>query len=104
MNRYTNSNIFRVFYLFIIALLLFGAFCLTPGRTVQAAKPTEPSDLLQFTAAGHVLGFQAEGVYVAAGRQAHAVIGPVGIPRQAAAPPRAHHADPAEYIGHDLLT
>ena len=47
--------------------LLVGAFSLTPGRTAHAARTTEPSELLQFTAAGHVLGFQAEGVYVAAG-------------------------------------
>lgn len=32
----------------------------------RAAKLTEPSNLLQFTAAGHVLGFQPEGVYIAA--------------------------------------
>ena len=68
MNRNTNSNILvRGLHLFAIALLLVWAFSLTPGRTAQAAMQTEPSDLLQFTAAGHVLGFQAEGVYVAAG-------------------------------------
>jgi len=68
MNRYTSSNILvRGVHLFVIAALLVGAFSLTPGRAAQAAMPTEPSDLLQFTAAGHVLGFQAEGVYVAAG-------------------------------------
>ena len=48
-------------------VLLVGAFGLTPGCTAHAARPTEPPELLQFTAAGHVLGFQAEGVYVAAG-------------------------------------
>ena len=68
MNRYTKSNILvRGLHLFVIAFLLVGAFILTPERAAQAATPTEPSDLLQFTAAGHVLGFQAEGVYVAAG-------------------------------------
>lgn len=62
MNRSTNSNILvRGLHLFVIAVLLVGAFGLTPGRAAQAAGPTEPSDLLQFIAAGHVLGFQAEG-------------------------------------------
>jgi hypothetical protein len=68
MNRNTNSNILiRGLHLLVIALLLVGAFSLMPWRATQAAVPTEPSDLLQFKAAGHVLGFQAEGVYVAAG-------------------------------------
>ena len=48
-------------------VLLVGVFGLTPGRTARAARPTEPTELLQFTAGGHVLGFQAESVFVAAG-------------------------------------
>ena len=68
MNRNSNSNfLLRGFHLFVIALILVGALSLTPGRAKQVAMSTESSDLLQFTAAGHVLGFQAEGVYVAAG-------------------------------------
>jgi hypothetical protein len=68
MSRCTNSYILlRCLHLFVIAVLLVGAFSLIPGRAAQAARPIEPSDLLQFTAAGHVLGFQAWGVYVATG-------------------------------------
>jgi hypothetical protein len=65
MSRYTNSNILvRGLQLFVITVLVILAFSLTP---VQAARPTEDSDLLQFTSAGHVLGFQSDGVYIAAG-------------------------------------
>ena len=68
MNRNTNSNIIvRGFHLFVITLLLVGAFSLMLGRAAQAAMQTGPSNLLQFKAAGHILGFQDEGVYVASG-------------------------------------
>ena len=68
MNRYTNShNLTRGRQLFVIAVLLVGTSTVTPEHSAQAAMPTEPSDLLQFKAAGHVLGFQNDGIYVAAG-------------------------------------
>ncbi len=68
MNRNTNSNnLVRGLHLLVITLLMVGTFSLIPGRAVQAAMQTGPSELLQFKAAGHVLGFQAEGVYVASG-------------------------------------
>ena len=68
MGRFINSYILlRCLHLFVIALLLFGAFSLIPENVAQAARMIEPSDLLKFTAAGHVLGFESEGFYVAAG-------------------------------------
>ena len=68
MSRYANSHPFvRCLHLIAIVVLLIGAFNLIPELNAQAARLIEPSDLLQFTAAGHILGFQAEGVYVAAG-------------------------------------
>ena len=68
MCRKTNSQIFvRCFQLFIIAMMLVMALHLIPRINAQATKRREPSDLLAFTAAGHVLGFEAGGVYVAAG-------------------------------------
>ena len=54
-------------HLFVMSVLLVGAFCFTTVRTAHAASQGETSDLLQFTAAGHVLGFRAESVYIAAG-------------------------------------
>ncbi len=47
----------------IVALLVWASTLLP----VYAAISTEPSDLLQFTSAGHVLGFKTDGVYVASG-------------------------------------
>ena len=67
MKRTRSPVLARPLHLFVISVLLVGAFGFTTGRTAHAASQTETSDLLQFTAAGHVLGFQAEGVYVAAG-------------------------------------
>jgi hypothetical protein len=67
MKRTRSPVLARPLHLFVISVLLVGAFCFTTGRTAHAASQTETSDLLQFTAAGHVLGFQAEGVFVAAG-------------------------------------
>jgi len=47
---------------FLAMMLVFGVL-----GEVNAAEQTEPTDLLQLTAAGHVLGFEAEGIYVASG-------------------------------------
>lgn len=66
MKRFIKSHILTVFHLIITTVLLAGAFCLTPAYAAQTA-PIAPADLLQFMAAGHVLGFQADGVYVASG-------------------------------------
>lgn len=62
-----KAYLFALLGLILTTLLVVMASGLTTGRKAQAARPVESSDLLQFTAAGHVLGFQAEGVYVAAG-------------------------------------
>ncbi|MBZ5536572.1 MAG: SBBP repeat-containing protein [Acidobacteriia bacterium] len=43
------------------------------NRQVEAAEPTHPNSsdkILQFTSSGHILGFGAEGVYVASGSHA----------------------------------
>ena len=68
MCRKTNCQIFvRCLQLFIIAVMLVMALHLISRNNAQATRSGEPSDLLAFTAAGHVLGFEAGGVYVAAG-------------------------------------
>jgi len=51
-------------YLFF-ALVAFLFAVLTPPRIAQAMIPEAKGELLQFTTAGHVLGFERNGVYVA---------------------------------------
>ena len=97
MSRSTNSYIFvKCLHLFFISAVLFGAFSLIAEHAAQAAKPIEPSELLQLTSAGHVLGFDAEGVYVATGDHMLRVefagasaVAPVadGVPENSAQPP-----------------
>jgi hypothetical protein len=50
----------------MVTALLMSACCIFYGHTVYATLPTGPSDLMQFTASGHILGFEPQGVYVAA--------------------------------------
>ncbi len=68
MKRTRSPVLARPLHLLVIGVLLVGAFCFTPGRTAHAASQTETSGLLQFTAAGHVLGFQTDGLSILATR------------------------------------
>lgn len=54
-----RSSLFRLVLLLLVLLSLW--------ETPQAAIPDQQEQLLQFTAAGHVLGFQRKGLYVASG-------------------------------------
>jgi len=68
MSQCTNSNFLtRCLHQFVIVLLLLGSLSLISGSNLQAAKAKAPSDLLQFTAADHILGFETEGMYIASG-------------------------------------
>ena len=69
--------------LFPLTLLL--AFLL-PWGALQASIPDHQVQLLQFTAAGHVLGFQSDGLYVASGDHMLHVsfIGTAGVMPEAA--------------------
>ena len=46
------------------------AFTVRQGEVTKTAHLTAPKDILQFTSGGHVLGFAADGVYVANGSHA----------------------------------
>jgi hypothetical protein len=60
------TNIFRRNHLGLLVVLL-ALLGLLAGGAAQAAPSSETPELLQFTSAGHVLGFQPEGMIVASG-------------------------------------
>jgi hypothetical protein len=75
MNKMKLTHKFvRGLHLLVMAVLLAVALGVPPVPVTQAALAASvgpvlaegqgPTELLQFTAAGHVLGFQAQGVYV----------------------------------------
>jgi hypothetical protein len=68
MNRYSLNFIHvRIPLKMIIPALLFFVYCFSYGPTAHATTPTGTSDLVQFIASGHVLGFEARRMHVASG-------------------------------------
>jgi len=61
---YTPVKVLRTL---MTTVLLFLAGCFFNENTAHATISTNSSDLLQFTASGHILGFESEGMYVASG-------------------------------------
>ncbi len=57
----------------LMMLLLFAGVLLIPASPAQAGLPDAPPDLLQRTAAGHVLGFQPDSLAVVGGNHAYRV-------------------------------
>jgi hypothetical protein len=68
MNRYSLSCInVRIPHKMMIAVLLFLICCFPYGPTAHATISTGTSELVQFTASGHILGFEAKRMHVASG-------------------------------------
>jgi hypothetical protein len=68
MNRYSLYCInVRVSRKIMIAALLFLVCCFSYEPIAHATIPTGKSDLIQSTASGHILGFEAQRMYVASG-------------------------------------
>ena len=59
-----NSSVQQVSLFSLVLLLLF---FLSSWGMVQAAIPDQQDQPLQFSAVGHVLGFQSDGYYIAGG-------------------------------------
>ena len=51
----------------LFTLLFLAAILFLPGGSAFGATPVQENELMQFTAGGHVLGFEPDRVYVAAG-------------------------------------
>ena len=56
----------------LVLVLLMATLGMMPAQAVQAVQAVpdtspEPAELVQFTAGGHVLGFQPDGVYLVGG-------------------------------------
>ncbi len=51
----------------VVSFLLFIFATMAPLCNVQAGLPDSKNEILQFNAAGHVLGFEHDGVYIAGG-------------------------------------
>ena len=51
----------------LFTLLFLAAILFLPGGAAFGATPVQENELMQFTAGGHVLGFEPDRVYVAAG-------------------------------------
>src|SRR6266446_4313237 len=76
MNKLQNrtaGTLFRLLFLNLLWLPIILVVTLFEVRQHEAGKPvdrTAPSQLLQFTSGGHILGFASGGVYVAGGSHA----------------------------------
>ena len=76
MNKLQNrtaGTLFRLLFLNLLWLPIILVVTLFEVRQHEAGKPvdrTAPSQLLQFTSGGHILGFASGGVYVASGSHA----------------------------------
>jgi len=68
MNRYALRCIHvRIPLKIMISALMFLVYCFSYGAAAYATVPTGTQDPMQFTASGHVLGFEPERMYVASG-------------------------------------
>ncbi|MBN1833421.1 MAG: SBBP repeat-containing protein [Deltaproteobacteria bacterium] len=68
MSQYTTNRIIsKAFSTLFMTAFLFLTCCFLYEPTAHATKSTGTSDLVQFTASGHILGFESERMYVASG-------------------------------------
>jgi len=88
----------------LVLVLLMATLGILPAPAVQAVQAVpdtspEPAELVQFTAGGHVLGFQPDGAYLAAGDHVLQVAfdGATGVAPVADQPPSSD--DPTQPLG-----